>query len=194
MWHLATSKGRKVLVATQTWRSRPGIPGKRYDPYLPSPGSGAPGRDLRPPPEGRQGPRAARGCNLGACERGNNRVRSGNVSAGPPDPSSSPAASGRLVPHARARRKGKTMRMYICRACSSRISLRLSRGAMRLRRQVQCWPRLPAKSCSLRGGRRGPQAGAGDPLSLRAPPPTGVAPCSSRAAAAARGSAAGEVA
>lgn len=29
----------------------------------------------------------------------------------------------------------------------------------RLRRQVQCWPRLPAKSCSLRGGRRGPRAG-----------------------------------
>lgn len=36
----------------------------------------------------------------------------------------------------------------------------------RLRRQVQCRPRLPAKSCSLRGGRRGPQAGAEDPVSL----------------------------
>ena len=55
MWHLATSKGRKVLGATQTWRNRPGIPGKRYDPYLPSPGSRATGRDLQPPPEGRQG-------------------------------------------------------------------------------------------------------------------------------------------
>lgn len=55
MWHPATSKGRKVLGATQTWRNRPGIPGKRYDPYLPSPGSRATGRDLRPPPEGRQG-------------------------------------------------------------------------------------------------------------------------------------------
>ena len=58
----------------------------------------------------------------------------------------------------------------------------------RLRRPVQCWLRLPAKSCSLGSGRRGPPAGAGDPVSL----PPGVAHFPR--AAAARGSAAGEVA
>lgn len=47
MWHLATSKGGKVLLATQTWRNRPGFPGERRDPHLPS-----------PPPTNRPGPAA----------------------------------------------------------------------------------------------------------------------------------------
>lgn len=56
----------------------------------------------------------------------------------------------------------------------------------RLRRQVQSWPRPRAKSCSVRGGRRGPRAGAEDRVSLPPAPPSppGVAPFSSPAAAA----------
>lgn len=42
----------------------------------------------------------------------------------------------------------------------------------RLRRQVQSWPRPPAKSCSVRGGRRGPRAGAVDRVSLPPAPPS----------------------
>lgn len=36
---------------------------------------------------------------------------------------------------------------------------------------MQWWPRLPAKSCSLRAWRRGLPAGAEDPVSLHPPPP-----------------------
>lgn len=98
MWHLATSKRGKVLLATETWRKRPGIPGERHDPYLPSScGQTSPAVTCGPLPGAGDGPRGVRGWDRGACKRGNNRVHSGNVSAGPSDSSASPTARGHLA-------------------------------------------------------------------------------------------------
>lgn len=47
-----------------------------------------------PLPGAGDGPRGVRGWDRGACKRGNNRVHSGNVSAGPSDSSASPTARG----------------------------------------------------------------------------------------------------
>lgn len=226
MWHLATSKGGKVLFATRTWRNRPAFPGNATTPTFPRPGPEHPGCDLWPPPGGRREPQGARGWDRGACERGNNRVHSGKVSAGPPDSTASPAARGRLVPP-RGLNREQNARPEVLLVWSGRLSppsttylpaehtpllkslslpfLRSEtyggkrcacmfvehillefpfddqRERWRLRRQVQGWPRLPAESCALRGGPRGPPAELRTGSPCPPSPPPGVAPFSSPA-------------
>lgn len=56
MWHQATAKGKKVLLATQTWRNSSDMPISRSSPtFLLSPAAEHPGRQPQAPCGGRRG-------------------------------------------------------------------------------------------------------------------------------------------
>lgn len=202
MWHLATSKGGKVLLATQTWRNRPGFPSNATTPTFPRPAPNNPAVTCGPLVGAGRGPRESEGGTSGRAKEEITesivemflldhrtqppRQQRGDASfprRGPSGEQNSHPKScrwGRLSPPSRTyledeqelllkslslsflqskTQGGKRCACIFVQHTLLEFPSDHPRERWRLRRQVQCWPRLPAKSCSLRGGRRGPRPG-----------------------------------